>query len=67
MTEAEEWRIKEERGRRRFLVQTYTIKDRFYQPGAPFFVVAGYIDADAFGGISLDQFHETGTTKLTGE
>lgn len=44
-TNEAEWAEKERKGRERFLYPTYTIKDRFRQPGTPFLVAAFYISA----------------------
>jgi len=60
MTEEEEWKQREEDGKNRFLVPTYTIKDQYSSPDAPFFCAAHYVNAQSTGGISLDESFETG-------
>jgi hypothetical protein len=51
MTNQEEWTIREARGRNRFKVPTYIIKDQYNDPNAPYFCAAHFIDADNKGGV----------------
>lgn len=50
-----EWEKREAKGRERFLVPTYVLKDRFNQPGVPFLVAAYYIDAKGRPGVPLPR------------
>jgi hypothetical protein len=58
MSDVDEWKQRELDAKRRFLVPTYTIKDQYSSPDAPFFCPAYYVDGETFGGISLDESFE---------
>lgn len=53
MTYDEEWEIRIARGRERFLVPTYTIKDQYQDPDSPYFCAAYYVDGERQAGIAI--------------
>ena len=54
----QEWEQRIQRGRDRFLVPTYTIKDHFRQPDVPFLVPSYNIGAPTFQRVLVDQAFE---------
>jgi hypothetical protein len=67
VTEEEEWKQREEDARSRFLVPTYTIKDQYSSPDAPFFVASYYINGKRTGGIAIERPSELEQVEWTVE
>lgn len=55
MSDEQEWERRIEQGKCRFLVPTYTIKNHYYDPDAPYFVAGWYLSGGQLAKIVLTE------------